>query len=88
MLASVFANPVLAITEQEASQVSQAIAKVARHYGTIKASAEALDWANLAMALTIVYGTRVMVLKQAQKKEAESKPPQQPYWQPTIVNAE
>ena len=79
MLAAATGNPLLDINESEAKLLATAAGKVQRHY-PMKASAEALDWCNLAMVVMTVYGTRVMAFKMTAKKEEPV-----PSWQGQVI---
>ena len=84
MASVAMANPILAISSDEAASLANGVSKVARHYN-VKASAQALDWSNLCMVLTMVYGTRLMLLRQQQAKPEPPAPPNPNIWAPTIV---
>lgn len=73
MLAAATGNELLSLSPEEAKTLATAAAKVQRHY-PMKASAQALDWANLVFAMATVYGTRVLAFRLQAKQAAEEAP--------------
>lgn len=71
MLAHVTKTEELALDQEEAANLAKGIANVARHY-SVQASQVSLDWANLAMTLIMVYGTRGVAIKNNRKKKPKS----------------
>lgn len=61
MLAAFLKVPEIGITKEEADKLAKASANVARHYD-VSATQKTLDWTNLAMAIAMVYGTRIMAI--------------------------
>lgn len=61
MLAGIVQTPELMIGKDEAHDLAEAIAGVARHYD-MDVPAKSLDWANLAMVVGRIEGTRVVAL--------------------------
>lgn len=59
MLAGFTGSARLAIEQSEAEQLANAAAAVARHYDIPDIAPQTIDWTNLAMALGMVYGTRI-----------------------------
>lgn len=63
-------TPELAITEEESERLANATARVAAHYN-IAASQKTLDWGNLIIALSVVYGPRIFMAATRKKNDRE-----------------
>lgn len=79
MLAGMTRVQEIALSPDEAKSLAQATANVARHYD-VSVSAKALDWTNLIMALGMVYGTRVVAMRNRARsaKANRAKPVNEP----------
>jgi hypothetical protein len=64
-------TPELEIEPSEAQLLANAAGKVARWYKLPGVAQKTIDWANLAMALNVVYGPRVVVMRARKAQEAQ-----------------
>lgn len=71
MLSAALQEPNLALSKEEAHGLAEAAAEVARHYPTT-IDPKMMAWANLAMAVGLVYGPRVYTLTKGKKKTRTS----------------
>lgn len=83
MAALALAQPLFQIDKAEAAQLAKAMQGVARHYD-VRASAQAVDWANLVMALCMVYGVRIAAAKAGKARQAAADP-LAAVWTPQLV---
>lgn len=63
-------TPELALTEEEAKNLSTACMNVMQHYN-IKASQKAIDWGNLLLTAGLLYGGKIYRI--SERKDAEKK---------------
>lgn len=68
LLAKATKTPELELDKEEARSISTACMNVMQHYN-IKASQKAIDWCNLLLTLTIVYGGKFHAVSERQNKE-------------------
>lgn len=68
MAAAATQTPELKLDSDEAQGMAKAIAEVARHYPT-KVDPKTLAWVNLIMALMVVYGPRIYLIRERHKSE-------------------
>lgn len=68
MLATIASVPELALTEEEAKNLADASARVARHYD-LKAAPKTLDWINLCIALAGIYGPKAVIIAGGKKEK-------------------
>jgi hypothetical protein len=78
MLAAMMNAPALGISQQEANAVASAAANVARHYDLGSTSQQTADWCQLALALGVVYGPRIMAMMPERKKRDRPAPSASP----------
>ena len=81
MLAGLTQTEAMKIDQEESHQLAVGISNVARHYD-VGATEKTLDWCNLFMALGVVYGPRLMLMR------INRKPKPKPEQQPVPVQAE
>lgn len=72
MLAGITKTPELVLDEREASAISDSAAKVASFYD-VTADPKIVAWANLAMILGMVYGTRFVAVSMRKKNERKTR---------------
>lgn len=80
MLAAIARIPELAIDKDEANALATGISRVSSHYD-MAATQKSLDWANLFMALGMVYGPRIIAIsarKSDEKKARRANDPNSP----------
>lgn len=85
MLAGLTRTPELVLAPEEAKTMAEAMGKVSRHYD-VTVGAKAMDWANMAMVAGMVYGSRLVAMRQrgraapamAQQPQAPRQPPATP----------
>lgn len=68
MVAGMAKIPELALDKSEANSVADAAAKVASLYD-LTADIKVIAWSNLAMSLGMVYGTRIVAIRERKKSE-------------------
>lgn len=71
MMAAMMKTPELELDKEEAHQLAQASANVARHYD-ISATEKTIDWIALFMALGTVYGPRMVTIGLSRKKKPDA----------------
>jgi hypothetical protein len=74
MGAAMLSAPELALDKDEAKMLAEGIAGVQEFYA-FSPSAESVIWANLIMAMTAVYGPRVLVIYNRKKTEPKKETP-------------
>lgn len=84
MGAAMLSAPEMALDKDEAKMLAEGIAGVQEFYA-FSPSAESVVWANLIMAMTAVYGPRILVIYNRKKTEPKKEAPQK---QPTQTNYE
>lgn len=66
MLAGLTKAHELALEPSEAKSLAQGIANVASHYD-VQTSTKALDWTNLIMVCGMIYGTRIVAIRERRR---------------------
>lgn len=79
MLAMVTKQPAFTLDENEAQLLADNIANVAQHYDVSGVSEKGLAWYGIAQALAIVYGPRIMTVRNEaneKRKARQTRTPQ------------
>jgi hypothetical protein len=74
MLAAFTKSAELLVDESEAQQLAQATANVSRHYNA-QIAAKTIDWVNFATVAGMVYGTRLVAIRNRHAAERRANPP-------------
>lgn len=72
--AALFSCPELKWEENEAKEVTKAIANVAQHYPQLEMAPKLVAWINLCLILGAVEGTRILAIGNRLKKERMARP--------------
>ena len=72
ILAAVSKSPEMALDQSEAHQLAEAIANVSRHYD-VAATQKTMDWTNLLMCMGLIYGTRIMAIRNNRARQARER---------------
>jgi hypothetical protein len=73
LLAVSLSAPELNLTEHETKVLAENIAAVGKHYDLV-ASQKSIDWFNLIMACTTIYGTRIIAIGKRSAGTRKAKP--------------
>jgi hypothetical protein len=71
MAAGAFDTPELALDDDEAKQIANATAEVAKHY-SVNIDPKTLAWMNFGWAVSCVYGSRVVAITMRRRNEKEA----------------
>jgi hypothetical protein len=74
MLAAFTKSAELLLDEKEAAELAQATANVSRHYDVAMA-AKTVDWINFSMVAGMIYGTRIVAIRNRRMEERKKNPP-------------
>lgn len=77
LLASLTKSQEFFLDAEEAKTLAQASANVSRHYGVAMA-AKTVDWINLGMVVSMIYGTRLAAIRMRKRGERPAKKSEQP----------
>jgi hypothetical protein len=72
ILAAITKTPEFSLSETESEELAKGIANVSRHYD-VAASAKTVDIMNLAMVAGMIYGSRIMAMRNRKSAEKKAK---------------
>lgn len=72
MLAGITSTPELEIDKSESQNLAQAIAEVTKHYD-VEVAEKTIAWSNLLMVCGMIYGTRIVAIRNRHKNEDKTK---------------
>lgn len=72
LLAKAARTPEIALDKDEARRMAESAMNVMQHYN-IKASQKAIDWGNLVLTMSIIYGGKFHAISERQKHERAAK---------------
>lgn len=75
-LALAFRNPDIELADSEGEKLSNAIARVLRHYDIPDIASETKDWIGLIMCCGAIYGPRISAAIMDKKKSPASRNPE------------
>lgn len=73
-IAAIAHAPDFALDAEEAEKLAKASCNVMRHYD-VRTTQKAMDWAQLCIAMGVVYGPRIMMLAARKRERPETAPP-------------
>lgn len=72
MAATMLKTPELVLDKEEAKNLSKAANDVAEHY-SVAINPKTLAWLNFGMAVSMIYGTRIIAINARQKREKQNR---------------